>query len=231
MRFNVGAEQFRLGTWRGDPRIGYVVPLTAPDRLSELAVSRAVQRLAAQGFDRVITSALTPAEQTVFERTGFTVHENLHLLVHPLRRLPDPPTVKTRRGARRHRKHALAVDALAFEPFWRLDSTSLAEAIKATPVSRFRVVRESRTLAGYCVSGFADGVGYLQRLAVAPSAAGRGVGTALVVDSLRWFKRLGARDVSVNTQHGNDRALALYERLGFEAVQPGLVVCEREIHL
>jgi len=231
MRFNVGAEQFRLGTWRGDPRIGYVVPLSTPERLSENAVARAVQRLAAQGFDRVITSALTAAEQSVFERSGFTVHERLHLLVHRLAQLPDQPAgAHIRRGGRRHRNRVLAVDAASFEPFWRLDAAALAEAIKATPVARLRIAVDRRQVIGYCVSGFAEGHGYLQRLAVTPQAAGRWVGSALVVDSLRWFKRLGAHEVSVNTQQDNERALALYLRLGFEAVPPGLVVCEREIH-
>ncbi|HZA00248.1 MAG TPA: GNAT family N-acetyltransferase, partial [Acidimicrobiales bacterium] len=48
----------------------------------------------------------------------------------------------------------------------------------------------------------------------------QGVGTALLLDGLRWLRRWGARDALVNTQQGNDRSLRLYQRTGF-VLQPG----------
>ena len=55
-------------------------------------------------------------------------------------------------------------------------------------------------------------------LAVAPGAQGAGLGAALLLDGLVWLRRWRVREALVNTQTGNDRAIALYERLGFERV-------------
>ena len=43
------------------------------------------------------------------------------------------------------------------------------------------------------------------------------------------MRRAGVERVSVNTQHANDRAFALYERLGFVPVEPGLAVLRLEL--
>ena len=55
----------------------------------------------------------------------------------------------------------------------------------------------------------------IARLFVAPSAFGRGVGTALVHHAL---SRAGSRRVRVGTAALNAPALTLYEGLGFERV-------------
>ena len=68
-----------------------------------------------------------------------------------------------------------------------------------------------------------------QRLATDPDVAGTGIGSELVMDALRWCLRRRVRRVLVNTQEGNDRALALYRRLGFEPTPTDLVVLTRPI--
>ena len=74
------------------------------------------------------------------------------------------------------------------------------------------------------VHGRAGPAGYVQRLAVRPEASGRGWGSALVLDGLRWMARTGCKEALVNTHTDNARALALYERLGFRPLPDGLVV-------
>jgi ribosomal protein S18 acetylase RimI-like enzyme len=160
----------------------------------------------------------------VFERAGFTVHERLHLLRHDLTDIPaDVGRWKLRRAHRWHRIAVLEVDGAAFDAFWRLDPASLREALEATPAIRFRVGVDEGVV-GYAVTGLAGDSGYVQRLAVHPARQGAGLGTALVVDALRWLRSRHAISASVNTQHSNDRALALYERVGFVRVEPGLAV-------
>jgi ribosomal protein S18 acetylase RimI-like enzyme len=46
----------------------------------------------------------------------------------------------------------------------------------------------------------------------------------LVIDGLRWLKRWRVEQVVVNTQYENERALDLYERLGFRRQPLGLSV-------
>jgi ribosomal protein S18 acetylase RimI-like enzyme len=122
----------------------------------------------------------------------------------------------------------LAVDGAAFAPFWRLDRAGLAEALQAVPTTRFRVTPgRGGPVAGYAISGRAGRQGYLQRLAVDPAHQREGAGAALVADALHWMNRRGVARAIVNTQLGNDAALALYGHLGFRLQPSGLAVLRR----
>jgi len=219
-----GADRLRVGPWRGDPAVAYLAP-AAGRPPSDEAMTDCLASLVQRGYRGALTSALGPAEQPVFLAHGFSVHEHLHLLRHPLDRPVDARARATRRGRRRDRAEALAVDHLAFEPFWRFDRAGLDDARHATPASRFRVIDRGR-IEGYAVTGRAGPVSYLQRLAVRPDRQRAGLGTDLVLDALHWAQRHGSRSTLVNTQEHNRAALALYERLGFVRQPDGLDVLE-----
>lgn len=57
--------------------------------------------------------------------------------------------------------------------------------------------------------------GHLDRLAVAPEARRRGLGTGLLAHALSRFGANGVSRVTLTTQHDNVRAQPLYERTGF----------------
>lgn len=226
----------RVSAWRGGSNMAQVVPTTTQVLAPEV-VERCVASMAAAGYSGAYTSALSAPEQQPFLDAGFVVHEHLSLLRHDLddlHLLPSHPPrpdergrrARLRRARRADHRSVLAVDSAAFNPFWQFDLQSLAEARSATPVSRFRVAVGPAVL-GYAVTGRAGAVGYLQRLAVDPPSQGRGVGRALVVDSLRWAQHHGATVVLVNTQETNARALGFYRRLGFELEPEGLSVLHR----
>jgi GNAT superfamily N-acetyltransferase len=225
-----GADRLRVGSWRGDGSAALISPTpgVAPSRAG---LEVALDELRRQGYRTALTPALTVQEQIPFADAGFTVHERLHLLRHDLRRVPAPraPGGSLRRGRRRDIAAVLAVDGLAFDRFWRFDAASLADARAATPQSRFRVAVLDHTIVGYHVTGRAGTLGYLQRLAVHPEVHGRGLGTALIGDSLDWCARRGCTSVLVNTQEINQRALSLYEHLGFRPEPPGLAVLEHRL--
>lgn len=223
-----GAERLRVGSWRGDHGMAYVAPVAETPPVSGSMVRHCCDVLAAQGYTEVVTGALGGPEQQGFLASGFEVREELHLLSRHLRDLPPVPRAPLRRGSRRDRAAVLEVDGLAFPPFWRLDSDGLAEALGATRSARFRVAADRRVL-GYAISGRSGNRGYLQRLAVDPEAEGRGLGRALVMDGLRWMRRHGADGVVVNTQVGNQRALQLYQHLGFRLERSGLAVLTRRL--
>jgi ribosomal protein S18 acetylase RimI-like enzyme len=221
-----GAERLRVGVWRGDDSIAYIAPLT--DRVPSAAMVRhTCEVLQRRGFREVLTAALTEHERAGFLAEGFEVRDALHLLSHDLEDLPSSPRASLRRGRRRDRPAALAADHAAFSPFWRLDDDGLREALTATPSSRFRVASVARSVVGYCVTGRAGRRGYLQRLAVQPEHQGRGLGRALVADSLRWLAGRGVDNVVVNTQVENERALQLYLAMGFRLQPSGLEVLGR----
>lgn len=193
-----------------------------------------------------MTAALGPIDQRSFTACGFTPQEHLLLMgrsIDPTSpssrwtgRTPGCP--RTRPARRRDRDAVLELDDRAFtpfSPFWRLDGTALEEAGQATQSHRRRVVQQRATgrtaakMIGHSITGRTATIGFLQRLAVDPTAEGRGIGSALVVDALHWLRRTGAHEVWVNTQPDNDRARALYLRHGFTERDGGLDVLHRVI--
>ena len=224
-----GPDRLRLGPWRSDPHTGELAAVLTDRPLRPESVERGVAVLAERGYQRIVTNALTAAEQQGYLAVGFSVQERLHLLSHDLTDIPDPPAPhRLRRARRRDRERILAVDGAAFDPFWRLDRAGLLDAIGATPASRVRVGGGS-PLVGYAVTGRAGTRGYLQRLAVHPDAQGQGLGSALVVDALRWLRRHRCALAMVNTQEVNTGAFALYQGLGFRARPEGLAVLQLDV--
>lgn len=219
------ADRLRIGPWRGDPTLALLSP-TPGTPPSATALAHALEQLRSQGYTSALTPALTLSEQSVFLAHGFTVHERLHLLRHDLYNLPEATAAHTalRRGRARDIDAVLHLDGLAFDGFWRFDLQGLLDARHATPHSRFRVAWNGDRVVGYHIAGVARRLGYLQRLAVHPEFHGRGIGTALVGDALRWCRRRGCDSVLVNTQEINQRALALYRHLGFDDEPTGLAV-------
>jgi GNAT superfamily N-acetyltransferase len=223
----LGDERARTGPWRGDHKVALLTPVPEAPAPSAAFVRRCLGVLADRGYQRVVTGALSPVEQIGFLDAGFAVVEELHLLSHDLTQLPPRPRHALRRATDDDRTAVLEVDHESFSPFWRLDAAGLADTLAATPRVRFRVAADhAGQVVGYAITGRAGRRGYLQRLAVSASARLQGFGAALVIDGLWWLRRWRVTRVLVNTQLGNDRALALYTRLGFKPEPVGLSVLE-----
>jgi len=223
----------RLGPWRGT-RDG-VAQLSVGSDLppSAAVVDRCIDLLRDSGYEHVVTSALSPADSLPFIDAGFGMRERLHLLAHDLVVLP-PRRPGTRRAHRNDRGAVLRLDQLAFDDRWRFATpAALDDALRATPVTRFRVADAAtggrRRLAAYAVTGLAGRAGYLQRVAVDPAARGRGWGRAVVGDALHWLRKRSASRALVNTQLENEPALGLYEACGFRRLPAGLCVLERDL--
>lgn len=228
-----GDQSVRAGPWRADASVAFLIPVTDAPTPSGDFVRRCLGLLASQGFERVVTGALAPEEQAGFLEAGFVVYERLHLLV--LDKSVDlptaPPGPRLRRAWRWLLPGVIEVDAQAFSPFWRLDRTGLREALAATPLRRFRVARgKGRAVLGYAICGAAGPRGFVQRLAVAPEAQGRGVGRRLLLDGLAWLRGAGTQQVAVNTQLGNEVALRLYRSVGFRDDPRGLSVLSADLN-
>lgn len=172
---------------------------------------------------------MPPNESAGFVAAGFSVSERLHLLERVVnsadrRATPVPSGVELRRGRTADIDRVLAVDARCFGSFWQLDLDGVQDARSATASARFRLAFDQDRLIGYAITGRQGRSGYLQRLAVDPECRRSGVGTALVLDGVRWLAMWRATSVLVNTQETNTTALALYERLAFHRKPEGLAV-------
>ena len=194
---------------------------------------RCLTMLPERGYERALTGALSPSEQGAYVAAGFELAEPLRLLVIDLGRpLPAAAGLRLSRPRAGDRAAVLALDAGAFDQFWRLDDTGLDDALAATRRSRWRVALPDgpgRSVCGYAICGRSGRTGFVQRLAVADGHRGRGHGRALLVDGLAWMRRHGARRALVNTQVGNERALGLYRAVGFEEDPSGLAVMAADL--
>ncbi len=230
----VGQDRFRVGPWHAGDGVAYLALAPQRSEPSTDSVRGCLRRIADAGYSSVITSALHPDEARSFLAIGFEERDRLRVLSHDLRDL-DPPhpqldgSTVVRRGRRGDRDAALGVDGRAFSDFWRLDRAAMVDAERATPTTRFRVADSDGRIAGYAITGRGGAQGFLQRLATDPEMAGRGVGSALVIDALRWAARRRCRRLLVNTQEENARALELYRRLGFTPTATDLVVLHRPV--
>jgi ribosomal protein S18 acetylase RimI-like enzyme len=193
-----------------------------------------MEQLSRLGFREAVTAAMPAHEAAGFAAAGFRESERLHLLERPItardRAARDIPAGVTMRRARRTViDGVLAVDDDSFGSFWRLDAEGVNDARTATTYARYRVARYEDTIVGYAITGRQGRAGYLQRLAVAPDQRGRGIGSALVMDGVRWLAMWRAITVVVNTQETNARALGLYESLGFRRKPDGLTVWSTQL--
>lgn len=226
-----GPERARTGRWRGEADTAYLAPVPSAPLPSAEFLRRCLRILRSQGYARVVTAALSPSEQSGFLAAGFDVVERLHLLGIDLSAgsPPVPPGPRLARARRRDLPAILAIDHAAFRPFWRFDEAGLADAVAATPSTRWRVAapgarwRAGRPV-GYAICGRAGTRGFVQRLAVDPSCQRVGTGRRLLLDGLAWMARKGVTAAVVNTQVDNEPALALYLDVGFRHQQFGLSV-------
>ena len=218
-----GQSWARLAPWRGHSDIAQLV--IGPDaQATAHSVQHCLERARAAGYRSIVTGAVSDDDSGPFLAAGLTVHEHLHLLARDLVARPVEPDRGTARATFRDRKAIVELDDAAFEPFWRLGSAGIRDALDATPKSRMRVGRGRPRVAAYAITGRAGEYGYLQRVAVHPDARRRGWGRTLVADALQWLWEHGTARAYVNTQLENQAALELYEASGFTLMPDGLLV-------
>lgn len=180
-----------------------------------------VTAVVAEWTTPIISPAILPHRSSLWVEAGYEVVEQLLLFEHDLRRVP-PPTMPMEAGDVDQLDELNLIDREAFPPRWRMGRAGLEESLEATTRTIIHVVSEPAGPAGFAITGVGLGIGYLQRLAVAPRAHGQGIGRSLVSASLLWAQRRGAGSLLVNTQKSNLAAASLYAHCGFRPVPEGL---------
>ncbi|MBS0661106.1 MAG: GNAT family acetyltransferase [Verrucomicrobia bacterium] len=76
-------------------------------------------------------------------------------------------------------------------------------------------VGESGEVVGTCMAGYEGHRGWINYLAVAPSAQRSALGRALLDEAERLLRALGCPKINLQVRRTNRGVLAFYERLGF----------------
>ncbi|MCR4691151.1 MAG: ribosomal protein S18-alanine N-acetyltransferase [Lachnospiraceae bacterium] len=89
--------------------------------------------------------------------------------------------------------------------------------------SCYRAAREDGKLIGYCGLYLVGDEGYINQVAVTEERQGRGIGKELLSSLLSAAAEKGMKACSLEVRTSNQRAVRLYESLGFEkdGVRPG----------
>jgi len=213
------------------------------------------EAIAAVGFTAVRTSVMSGPTADLLESVGFQVLQELALLEN--RTVRDSAAAlaeyaaSTERLSPRRLGRAAQIDLAAFGREWALDDNALHDVCSATPRHRLRSAGGDAqggeslgstslgstslgstslgSTVAYAVTGRDGRRGFLQRLAVLPAAQRRGLGLALVADSLGWMARWRVTSALVNTAFDNAAALELYDRTGFVRLPTQLRVYERKL--
>ena len=227
----------RLRPWSGDPGCAFLL-ITAADSVGpdQSHLQQWLTTAKQWGYQRVRTSALPPHLSDPLRHVGFSAVQELAVLsaAHDASPTFDIPRDVAPRPLRINRLHrpthkmmeVLRLDEMSFPSPWNMAWADLTDAINATHHSRLFVSENKGALDGFALVGVSHGTGFLQRLAVHPSARRTGVASRLVATCLEWSYKRGCSTTIVNTETTNHSALSLYESVGFREMPDGLSVLE-----
>jgi mycothiol synthase len=221
----VGYVQLESGTeWSG----GQLV--VSPDHRRQGIGTLLLQRLIMESGSplRVWAMGDTPAARALAAAAGMTPQRELLIMERRLDELPDPVVpagVQIRTFAPgQDEQEWLRVNAAAFahHPEQALiDRDDLADRM-AEPwfdPAGFFVATINDTMVGFhWTKQHQDQLGEVYVLGVAPSAAGRGLGKALLLTGLRSLKRRGSTRVELYVEADHRIAIELYLTYGFVTV-------------
>lgn len=223
-----------LGRWKEGSGIGMVWSFKAGEDESAALLATALESAAAIGFDRLITRPLSFTQAAAYLMAGFLPWREISIfemepgpVEKPARVQPGGAILRSLRPG--DTAKVLALDERAFDHFWSLDRYTMAGIAHAAELNAFHLAAAESGIVGYTIAGVTAGRGYLQRLGVDPEFQGRGIGKALAAWSLWWMSRNGARVLTVNTQRDNERAIRLYEGLGFKQTGVEKFLFAREV--
>lgn len=208
--------------WREHLDILWARCVWAGDRDLHRVLEELVALAGRQGFGRLLSPLVAREATPPYRRAGFETLERI--VVYRMEAaaaaalsVAPPAGVRIRQATPADAVTIEAMDGAAFEPFWAYGHSRIARAMAE---ERVAVADIDGLVIGYTLCTVERGGGTLGRVAVASGHRGRGVGRALVADSLKAMAVSGAANVSLCTQEANARARQLYADTGMREL-PG----------
>jgi len=228
----------RLGRWPYDDQVAHLVLLDHQMVPTSTDIESWIAEATRRDARTVRTGAIFPNAAAPFLDAGFHVADTLTLLALHVRdrtqsssprRARPSGSVRLRRLRPAMLAEAAEIDRRAFSAPWANDTSALADIMTATPHHRSRTVHVDGRMVAFSISGRADRCGYVQRLAVDPSARRCGFANLLLDDALHWMHRRDVEQAMVNTAFDNRPALALYQSVGFDPRPDSLLILEQAL--
>ena len=177
-----------------------------------------------------------------FLAQGFSRHPrvfmNFEIGKHPQTSPPLPPEFEIRRWSEEHYQSAAAVITASYRGHVDSDINDQYRTLTGSlrflnnivrfpgcgtfdPHASFIVFdRRTRTLVGLILcSQVRDDVGHITQVCVLPEYRSAGLGVVLLAATTRSLRDRRFRAISLTVTQANDRAIALYHRIGFDSVR------------
>ncbi len=238
-------HQLRMAGWNVDEVVAYRTVAVEPDAAGRTACADAdavvftsgstvrglIDAVGLQGVPPVVAT-IGPATTEVAVGLGVTVDVEAPIHTIPgvvdalVASLADTPVIHTEPAASPDAQWCLAqyyadIDD-RFEGGVDLESILTSDVDEVSPPNGlFLVVRLDGRPAGCgCLKRTAPGVADIKRMWLAPDTRGRGLGRALLDRLVAEARRLGFRQVRLETNRALTEAIALYRAAGFVEVEP-----------
>ena len=177
--------------------------------------STASDEIAHAGGAKVAAIAMQPWFQNVLAASGFANRQQIVMLewrVQPWA-AREADGIRIRKMTETDLPDVERIDAASFASLWQNPLDTLRRAFSQ---ALFAVVAEAdHGIIGYQLTTGGRSHAHLARLAVHPSAQGRGAGRFMLTDLFGRLVQLGIPKLSVNTQNDNAVSLGLYQKMGF----------------
>ena len=180
--------------------------------------STAKYDIARVGGATVTAIAMQPWFQTLLAANGFVNRQQIVMLEwHGFASQPwaarEAEGIHIRKMTHSDLPQVERTDAASFDPLWQNPLETLERAFTQ---SLFAMVAEDKDgIIGYQITTGSGQRAHLARLAVHPTAQGRGVGRALLSNLFGMLTHNSISRLTVNTQKDNLPSLNLYQKMGF----------------
>jgi len=171
--------------------------------------------IADKGGATVAAIAMQPWFQQILAADGFANNQQIVMLEWRNKFWTEHNTqgIRIRKMLEADLPEVEKTDAASFTPLWQNPLETLRRAFSQTFFAT--VAEDEHGIVGYQLTTGGRLHAHLARLAVHPSAQGRGAGKALLNELFARLTQLGVPKLTVNTQSDNDVSMSLYQKMGF----------------
>lgn len=173
------------------------------------------EEISRSGGATVAAIAMHPWFQQVLAASGFKNRQNIVMLEWRYQPWAGSETngIRIRKMTEADLPEVEKTDAASFTPLWQNPLDTLRRAFSQTLFAT--VAEDEHGIVGYQLTTGGRTHAHLARLAVHPSAQGRGAGRSLLNELFARLTQMGVTRLTVNTQSDNEASLGLYQKMGF----------------
>jgi ribosomal protein S18 acetylase RimI-like enzyme len=176
------------------------------------------EEISRSGGATVAAIAMQPWFQQILAASGFSNFQHIVMLewrgfASQLRARDEMNGIRIRKMTEADLHEVEKTDAASFVPLWQIPLDTLRRAFSQTLLAT--VAEDDHGIVGYQLTTGGRTHAHLARLAVHPSAQGRGAGRALLIELFARLMQMGVPRLTVNTQSDNEASLGLYQKMGF----------------